>query len=96
MIRTHGCVPLRVPRFVHIRGCLSGGLAYCEYLPGEFESPGYHAELDALVTPDYDYARPEDSILTPDAEDQLFPLPDVSGYQSLPAPGNPSQSSLQD
>ncbi|QEG32865.1 hypothetical protein Pr1d_01260 [Bythopirellula goksoeyrii] len=93
MIRTHGCAPLRVPRCVHTRGCLSSGLAYCESFRGGFESPGCHAELDALVTPDH--SGTEDSVLLPEPGDSLFSFPGESDHQVLPAPQSRPQRSPQ-
>lgn len=91
MIRTHGCTPLRVPRCVHARGCLSGGLAYCGTYRGACESPGCHAELDALVNSEN--VNPESSVMAPEPGEPLFSLPEESEQQLLPTPQAQPQTS---
>ncbi|TWU27419.1 hypothetical protein [Bythopirellula polymerisocia] len=78
MIRTHGCVPPRVPRCVHTRGCLSGGMAYsCSF--GSSECPNCHAELDALITP-------ESTSVAPEPAERIFSFPEGGDQQVLPTP----------
>lgn len=79
MIRTHGCASFRVPRRLHTRECLAGGLAYGSTFPGECESPGCHLELDALV-------NPERNDVAPVPAERLVPSLAEGDQQVLPIP----------
>ncbi len=89
IIRTHCCRPPRVPRCVHTRGCLSGGLAYCGSIYSAYEIPGCHAELDSLVSP-------ESAIVAPEPSEPLFSSPDQPNDQVLPTPQSELPSTQQD
>ena len=78
MMRTHGGTPLQIPRYVHRRGCLSGGMAYGGAYPFDAASLNCHAQLDAITKPNGNLVQPGPS--PPSVQlppDQNFHLPSL-------------------